>query len=337
VTAPVTDTLQAPAEPDSDEAFLARLREFVGQEATPVRIAQEPVNRPMIRHFVEAMGDENPVYLDEDAARATGRDGIVAPPPMLSTWLMVGYKAHMHALEQGPADSPMARLLGLLGEAGFTGVVATNDEHEYLRELRLGDELSMTTVIDDVSARKQTGLGAGHFITTVRTYTDQRGEVVARQTFRIMRFAPKAAAPAPAAEPDRLALRPRPFVLRDNAFWFEAAKEHRLVIQCCSDCGRLRHPPAPSCPHCASFAWHETPATGRGTVHSFVISHHPKAPGFDYPLAVLLVDLEEGTRLVADFAGDPASVSIGMPVEVEWVRYDDELTLPRFHIAEENS
>lgn len=333
---PVTDTVQAPAGVAADEAFLARLREFVGQEATPVRIAQEPVNRPMIRHFVEAMGDENPVYLDEEAARATGRDGIVAPPPMLSTWLMVGYKAHMHALEKGPADSPMARLLGLLAEAGFTGVVATNDEHEYLRELRVGDQLSMTTVIDDVSPRKQTGLGAGHFITTVRTYTDQHGEVVARQRFRIMRFAPRPAEPI-AAEVDQLTLRPKPFVLRDNAFWFKAAQQQRLVIQCCSDCGRLRHPPAPSCPDCGSFTWHEAPASGRGTVHSFVISHHPKAPGFDYPLAVLLVDLEEGTRLVADFAGDPASVSIGMPVEVEWVRYDDELTLPRFRTAEENS
>jgi acyl dehydratase len=192
---PVTGTLPAPAE----EAFLARLREFIGQEATPVRVAQEPVNRPMIRHFVEAMGDENPIYLDEDAARATGRDSIVAPPPMLSTWLMVGYKAHVRALEHGPADTPMARLLGLLGEAGFTGVVATNDEHEYLRELRPGDQLSMTTVIDDVSARKRTGLGEGHFITTARTYTDQHGEVVARQVFRILRFAPRRAAPTGAA------------------------------------------------------------------------------------------------------------------------------------------
>jgi uncharacterized OB-fold protein/acyl dehydratase len=329
----MTDVLQD-TDTARDEAFLARLREFVGREATPVRRALEPVNRAMIRHFVEATGDENPIYLDETAARATGRDGIVAPGPMLSTWVMAGYKAHTAMLEKGPVDSAMARLLGLLDEAGFTGVVATNDEHEYLRELRVGDQVSMTTVIDDVSPRKQTGLGAGHFITTVRTYTDQRGEVVARQKFRIMRFAPKPAEPA--AQTDQLALRPKPFVLRDNAFWFEAAKQHRLVIQACNDCGRLRHPPAPSCPHCGSFAWQEAPATGRGTVHSFVISHHPKAPGFDYPLAVVLVDLEEGTRLVADFAGDHTSVRIGMPVEVEWTRYDEELTLPRFRPAEES-
>ncbi len=307
--------------------FLSQLKEFVGQEATPVRHAQEPVNRPMIRHFVEAMGDANPVYLDDEAAIASGRTGIVAPPPMLSTWLMVGYRAHMAALRGGAPDSPMTRLLALLADAGFTGVVATDDEHEYLRELQPGDQLAMTTVIEDVSPCKQTGLGAGHFITTLRTYTDQNGEIVARQRFRVLRFAPKAA--------EALSARPKPFILRDNEFWFAAARERRLVIQCCTDCGELRHPPSPTCPKCRSFRGHEVPSAGRGTVHSFVTSHHPKAPGFDYPLTVVLVDLDEGTRLVADLAGGP--VAIGDRVEIEWVEHDRDLVLPRFRAAAEEN
>ncbi|WP_246127479.1 bifunctional MaoC family dehydratase N-terminal/OB-fold nucleic acid binding domain-containing protein [Amycolatopsis rhizosphaerae] len=319
-----------PAEAADGDAFLARLREFVGIEATPTRYAQDAVNQPMIRHFVEALGDENPIYVDERAAIATGRDGIVAPPPMLSTWLMVGYKAHKTAASGKAPDSPMARLLGLLADAGFVGVVATDDEHEYVRELRLGDELKMTTVIEDVSARKITGLGPGHFVTTLRTYTDQHDEVVARQRFRILRFDPskaKRAAEPVSADPG---LRHKPFILRDNEFWFSAAAQRRLVIQACSDCGMLRHPPGPICPRCHSYAWHEQEATGRGTVHSYVVSHHPKAPGYDYPLTVLLVDLEEGTRLIADFAGRTEEVEIGMPVQVEWLDYDGELTLPRF-------
>jgi uncharacterized protein len=308
------------------------LRAFVGQEATPVRRAQEPVNRPMIRHFVEAMGDENPVYLDDEAARYTGREGIVAPPTMLSTWLMIGYRAHTAAPSDSAQDTPMARLLTLLADAGFTGVAATNDEQIYHRELRPGDEVSMTTVIEDVSPRKQTALGAGHFITTLRTYRDQHGQVVGEQRFRVLRFDPqatRAAGSAATLDPDP-SLRPKPFIMRDNEFWFAAAHERRLVIQACSDCGRLRHPPSPACPHCRSFTWHEVPASGRGTVHSYVISHHPKAPGFDYPVTIVLVDLAEGTRLVADFAGDPRTVRIGMPVDVEWLGRDDELTLPRF-------
>lgn len=329
-----TTTQTAASGTTDEETFLARLLEFRGLEATPTRYAQDAVNQAMIRHFVEAMGDENPIYVDEQAARATGRDGVVAPPPMLSTWLMVGYKAHTAAAAGAAPDTPMARLLAILAEAGYVGVVATNDEHEYVRELRLGDEIKMTTVIEDISPRKTTGLGTGHFITTLRTYTDQNDEVVARQRFRILRFDPsgaKPAAPAPAAADP--ALRHKPFILRDNAFWFEAAAQRRLVIQACTDCGTLRHPPGPVCPSCHSFAWHEVEASGRGTVHSYVVSHHPKAPGYDYPLTVVLVDLEEGTRLVADFAGDAGEVEIGLPVQVDWLDYDEHLTLPRFRAA----
>ena len=59
------------------EAFLNRLRESEGRSVGPPVPADDPVNVPMIRHWVEAMGDTNPVHLDDEAARATGRDGIV--------------------------------------------------------------------------------------------------------------------------------------------------------------------------------------------------------------------------------------------------------------------
>jgi uncharacterized OB-fold protein len=167
------------------------------------------------------------------------------------------------------------------------------------------------------------------------TYHDADGAVVAEQRFRLLRFAPKQADPSDPSGTSGVSARPRPFVLPDNEFWFAAAREHRLVIQACDDCGRLRHPPSPVCPHCLCPTWHEVTASGRGTVHSYVITHHPRAPGFTYPLVVVLADLDEGTRLVADFAGDPGSVQIGMPVKVEWVRLDDEFTLPRFRAAGE--
>lgn len=319
--------------------LLGTLRGFTGLSAGPDRHAPDPVNEPMIRHFAEAMGDENPIYTDDEAARAAGRDGIVAPPPMISVWLMAGYKGHMAAREGARPDTPFDRLLGLFDDAGFSGVVATNDEQTYHRELRPGDRLSMSAVIEDVSPCKQTGLGPGHFITTLRTFRDARGEIVADQRFRILRFRPNGAEPAgtddAAGASTDVSQRPKPVVLRDSEFWFDAAREHRLAIQACDACGRLRHPPSPACPHCRSFGWHEVTASGRGTVHSYVISHHPKAPGFEYPLAVVLVDLEEGTRLLADFTGDPDSVRVGMPVEVEWLRHDDEFTLPRFRPARE--
>ena len=63
-----------------------------------------------------------------------------------------------------------------------------------------------------------------------------------------------------------------------------------------------------------------------------MVNHYPQVPAFDYPLPIGLIELEEGTRLVADLVGiDPADVTIGMPVEVEWQEHDHDLTLPAFH------
>ena len=59
-----------------------------------------------------------------------------------------------------------SRLMNLLDDAGFTSVVATNTEQEYLRELVPGDHLTTTAFIESVSEEKATGLGVGHFVTT---------------------------------------------------------------------------------------------------------------------------------------------------------------------------
>ena len=122
-----------------------------------------------------------------------------------------------------------------------------------------------------------------------------------------------------------------PAITHDIAFFFEGARQGELLIQRCESCGTLRHPPRPACPSCRSLEWDTVTSSGRGTVFSFVVVHYPQVAGFDYPLPIVLVELEEGTRLVSNSIGvDPADVHIGMPVEVDFVRYDDELTLPVF-------
>ncbi len=314
--------------------FLDQLKAFEGRSYGPAVEADDPVNVPMIRNWVEAIGDTNPVYLDEEAARATGRDGIVAPAVMLQVWRMKGLKA------QGPRPAGVhAEILGLLDEHGFTSVVATNTEEEYLRELVLGDRLSTTTVIESLSEEKATGLGVGHFMTTVTEYRDQDGELVGTQRFRILKFRPRdtqrsgAGAEDAEKQPERPP-RPRPAINLDNQFFFDGANEHKLLIQRCSSCGALRHPPGPMCPECRSLEWEAVEASGKGTIYSFVVNHYPQVPSFDYPLAVVLVELEEGVRLISNVVDvDPADVEIGMPVEVTFVEFDAELTLPQFRPA----
>ncbi|MBI4516110.1 MAG: MaoC family dehydratase N-terminal domain-containing protein [Deltaproteobacteria bacterium] len=319
------------AKPSTDKAaLLQRLRTYVGREAGPAFTARDPVNQPMIRHWCDAVGDTNPVYTDPEFAARSIHKGIVAPPTMMQAWTMRGLMP--------PPKEPdtLNQLLGILAEASFTSVVATNCEQEYVRYVRPGDLLTATTIIEEVSEEKQTALGAGHFVSIPTTFRDQQGEVVGKMQFRILLFRPAQAAAAPAAEGGAPAKprRPRPVICPDNAFFWDGVKRKELLIQRCTGCGALRHPPRPMCPSCQSLAWDAVKASGRGTVYSFVVIHHPPFPPFDYPHVVAVVDLAEGTRLVANLIGiDPKAVTIGMPVQVDFVAVDEELTLPQFRPA----
>ncbi|MFC3454411.1 bifunctional MaoC family dehydratase N-terminal/OB-fold nucleic acid binding domain-containing protein [Amycolatopsis speibonae] len=291
-----------------------RLAAFTGEVLVPGRIAPDPVNRPMIRHWAEAMGDGNPVYVSDEAARATGRDGVVAPATMMQAWTMRGYAA---SAVEGPFDE----LVALLAEGGYTSVVATDSDLRLVRELVPGDRVSVEEVVESISPEKATALGAGRFVTTVKTYRDADGEVVATQHWRTLRFRP-----VPAREP-----RPRPALNPDNAFWFEAARDRRLVVQRCTGCGTPRHPPGPCCPECRSFDWDTVEASGRATLYSYVVAHHPRHPAFEYPLLIALVELGEGTRLITDLTGVTADeVTIGMALELDWQEAGDGLVLPAF-------
>lgn len=301
-----------------------RLAAFVGrtlQEATP---AQDPVNVPMIRHWVEAMGDPSPVHLDDEAARRHGRDGVVAPATMVQAWTMRGYA---RTVAPQAAAGAFQELVDLLAEGGYTSVVATDSDLELHRELVPGDHVSVEEVVESISAEKATGLGDGRFVTTLKTYRDAAGEVVATQRWRTLRFRPRPRTETPAP-------RPRPAINLDNGFWFEAAREHRLVVQRCTACKALRHPPGPQCPECQSFEWDTVEASGRGTLYSWVVAHHPRHPAFDYPLLVAVVELEEGTRLITNLTGvDADRLEIGMPLVVDWLDADPELSLPLFTTA----
>ncbi|MGH2793842.1 MAG: bifunctional MaoC family dehydratase N-terminal/OB-fold nucleic acid binding domain-containing protein [Actinomycetota bacterium] len=298
----------------------ARLQPFVGRQAGPSFTCPDAVNEPMIRHWCEALGDGNPAYTDESFAKWSVHGGIVAPPTMLQVWMMKG-------LNPPPSpDNAQAELIAALDEAGFTSIVATNCEQEYVRYLRPGDVITSTTVIDSVSAEKKTALGPGYFFTTLTTFCDETGAVVGRMMQRYLKFQPAAA-----AAPPRTGKRPRPAMNQDTEFFWKGAADGELLIQRCTSCKALRHPPRTMCGECASLEWDTIRSTGRGEIFSHVVVHHPPVPGFEMPYAVALVALEEGTRLVTSIVGvDPTEVRIGMPVEVDFLKVDDAVTLPVF-------
>ena len=132
-------------------------------------------------------------------------------------------------------------------------------------------------------------------------------------------------------EQGRQVRRPAPIRSEDNVVFWDACRDGRLIAQRCAECGRLRHPPRPMCPHCGSLNVEITELSGRGTVYSYAALHHPQSPAFDYPVLAVLVDLEEGVRLLANLEGITADkVRIGMPVAVGFAPTADGYAVPVF-------
>lgn len=117
----------------------------------------------------------------------------------------------------------------------------------------------------------------------------------------------------------------------DNAWWWDMAADGKLGIQRCSACHSLRHPPRPMCGDCHSLEWDTVVASGEATVLSYTVLHHPRFPGYEYPLIIVLVELAEGTRLTSQLLEcEPAKVSFGMEVCMRIHEDPDGFRLPVF-------
>ena len=114
--------------------------------------------------------------------------------------------------------------------------------------------------------------------------------------------------------------------------WWQAAAEHRLVVQRCTACGHTRLPLV-LCPECRSANAEWQQVSGRGEVYTYTVVHRPIAAGQPLPTVIAVVALEGagGVRMISNLVGvDPARVSIGMPVEVVWEDMSKDLAIPRF-------
>lgn len=282
------------------------------------RAARDPVNQPIINNWVEAIGDRNPIYVDEAAAQAAGHPGIVAPPAMIQVWTMFGLGG------QRPKDDPLGPIMQLFDDAGYIGVVATNCEQTYHRYLRPGEQVSVTAEMGDVVGPKQTALGEGYFVNQHIVWR-VGDEDVAEMNWRILKFKPGAADSSSATVPDDLDADAmmRPSSSRDTAFFWEGVAAHELRIQRLAD-GSLQHPPVPAVWQDPAALVEYVVSSGRGTVFSFVVHHAPKVPGRTLPFVIALVELEEGVRMLGELRGvDPGAVQIGMPVRAMYIDFPD--------------
>ena len=284
------------------------------------RTGRHPVNQPMVDHWLDAIGDKNPIYVDDAAAKAAGHPGVVAPPAMIQVWTMAGLGGVR------ADDDPLSRILGLFDEAGYIGVVATNCEQTYHRYLRPGEEVSVSAELTDVVGPKNTALGEGFFITQKITWS-VGDETVADMLWRIMKFKPAETAASAGSTTVPADLDPelmmRPAASKDTAFFWDGINAHEMRIQRRPD-GTLQHPPVPALWNDKDVPTDYVVASGKGTVFSFVVHHAPQVPGRTLPFVIALVELEEGVRMLGELRGvDPAKVEIGMPVRATYIDFPD--------------
>ena len=170
---------------------------------------------------------------------------------------------------------------------------------------------------------------------TRTTFTDQNGDELGWMTFRVLKYAPaQPVKPVTDASHPAKPGRIRPPLGHDNGPWWEEVAQGRIPIQKCRGCGALHHPPRPMCAKCGGMEMGFIAASGRGTVHSFTVIHHPQFPGYEFPIIAALIDLEEGTRLMSSLTDcKPEQVSIGMRVQGYIHEDEDGFKLPLFRPA----
>ena len=113
-----------------------------------------------------------------------------------------------------------------------------------------------------------------------------------------------------------------------HPFW-EGCRAGRLLVQRDPSSGAYHWPPKPRSFAGGRLEWVE--ASGRGRVFSYVVAHEPFLPAFYHllPLVLVLVELDEGPRLVGYMVGcTPDEVDFGMPVRVRFKRLGERVVLP---------
>lgn len=128
---------------------------------------------------------------------------------------------------------------------------------------------------------------------------------------------------------------PGPTIDSDSRAYWDLAAQGFRGLQRCSVCGSVQFYPRPSCTKClGEVEWFTS--SGNGRVYSFTIVH--RAPvGFEHltPYGVVLVDLEEGPRVMGRLLEEDLSVlQISTEVRTAFEAISDETALPQFRYAD---
>ncbi len=127
--------------------------------------------------------------------------------------------------------------------------------------------------------------------------------------------------------------KPLPQVTAEAKPFWDAAKEHRLLIQKSKKNGKAVFYPRAISPYGPKDELEWVEASGKGTVYSYTVARRPTAPQWagEPPLIIAIVQLAEGARMTTNIVGyAPEDVRIGMAVHVVFDDVTPEVTLVKF-------
>lgn len=167
------------------------LTAWIGSEASYV--APEPLGRAAIRYYARAVGDDNPVYTDDAAARAAGHPGVVAPPTLVC-------ETNQFLDRPRPPSGFIGHTWDLpLGEVTL---VRGGNRYEFHRALRPDDRVTVRWRLVDLAPKASSRFGRMVVVTSEGTYLDAAGGLLARNLDTTLYVRAGAAHPADEPPPD---------------------------------------------------------------------------------------------------------------------------------------
>ena len=147
------------------------VRAFIGREATYT--APEELGRAAIRYFALAIGDDNAVYIDDEAARDAGHSSVIAPPTMIC-------ESNQY-LHREPDENGFIGHTWNLPVANARLIRGGND-YEFHRAVLPTDRITVTWFIEDIREKASADGVPMLVVTSVALYHNQDGEQLATNT-----------------------------------------------------------------------------------------------------------------------------------------------------------
>lgn len=311
-------------------AILEKIKPLLNNRVGPYN-SWNPVSRTQIWQWCSAMGDNNPLYLDDEYRAGTEYDKPTAPPTMMQMWSMRDVNGND---APGSTRDDLYEILQILDSYGYEGVMAVSYDQTFHKYLQEGDQAHHYSSIVNITDLKSTAMGKGFFITQHAEFLDQNEELFAEAFITYFKYLPQKKPKGASTQSSGVKKinRVHPVENHDHEHFWQGLRDGKLLIQKCDNCGTLRHPPQPMCEECQSTEWSTIESTGEGEVYTYTVMHYPEIPPFDYPNIIVLIDLKEGVRITSQLMDcKPDDVEIGMKVKMKITEVQEDMSLPLFY------